>query len=39
MTSGWVRATAPSGDADFVGEVGWSGDLAYGTRAAEDPAP
>ena len=23
-TSGWMRATAPSGDADFVGEVGWS---------------
>ncbi len=33
MTSGWVRATAPSGDADFVGEVGWSGELGYGTRA------
>ena len=33
MTSGWVRATAPSGDADFVGQVGWSGELGYGVRA------
>jgi NADH-quinone oxidoreductase subunit I len=39
MTSGWVRATAPNGDADFVGQVGWSGDLGYGTRAPEPPAP
>ena len=31
-TSGWMRATAPSGDADFVGEVGWSGELGYGVR-------
>jgi NADH-quinone oxidoreductase subunit I len=38
-TSAWVRATAPSGDADFVGLVGWSGDLGYGLRAPEDPAP
>ena len=38
-TSGWVRATAPSGDANFVGEVAWSPDLGYGTRAAEPPAP
>ncbi len=38
-TSGWVRATAASGDADFVGEVGWSSDLGYGTRAPEERAP
>ncbi len=38
-TSAWVRATAPSGDADFVGQVGWSSDLGYGTRDPEDPAP
>ena len=38
-TSAWVRATAPSGDADFVGQVGWSGDLGYGTRDPEEPAP
>ena len=38
-TSGWVRATAPSGDADFVGLVGWSGELGYGVRAPEEPAP
>ena len=31
-TSGWMRATSPSGDADFVGEVGWSGELGYGVR-------
>ena len=33
-TSGWMRATSPSGDADFVGEVGWSGELGYGVRDA-----
>jgi NADH-quinone oxidoreductase subunit I len=36
-TSGWVRATAPNGDADFVGLVGWSADLGYGLRAPEPP--
>ncbi len=34
-TSGWMRATAANGDADFVGEVGWSGELGYGVRAPE----
>ena len=34
-TSGWMRATAASGDASFVGEVGWSGELGYGVRAPE----
>ncbi|HAP76100.1 MAG TPA: NADH-quinone oxidoreductase subunit I [Acidimicrobiaceae bacterium] len=34
-TSGWMRATSASGDADFVGEVGWSTELGYGTRAPE----
>jgi NADH-quinone oxidoreductase subunit I len=34
-TSGWMRATAASGDANFVGEVGWSGELGYGVRAPE----
>ncbi len=38
-TSGWVRATAPSGDADFVGLVGWSAELGYGVRPPEEPAP
>ncbi len=37
-TSGWMRATAPSGDAAFVGEVGWSGELGYGVRKPETPA-
>jgi NADH-quinone oxidoreductase subunit I len=34
-TSGWMRATAPGGDADFVGVVGWSGELGYGVRKPE----
>jgi NADH-quinone oxidoreductase subunit I len=34
-TSGWMRATAPSGDADFEGVVAWSGELGYGVRAPE----
>ena len=39
FTSGWVRATASSGDADFVGQVGWSAELGHGIRAPEEPAP
>ena len=34
-TSGWMRATAPSGDEDFVGLVAWAGELGYGVRAPE----
>jgi len=34
-TSGWMRATAASGDASFSGVVGWSGELGYGVRAPE----
>ena len=34
-TSGWMRATSPSGDADFEGVVAWSGELGHGVRAAE----
>ena len=30
-----MRATAPSGDAAFEGEVAWSGELGYGVRAPE----
>jgi NADH-quinone oxidoreductase subunit I len=37
-TSGWMRATSPSGAAAFVGVVGWSGELGYGVRAAEPAA-
>jgi NADH-quinone oxidoreductase subunit I len=36
MTSGWMRATAPAGDADYVGRVAWSAELGYGVR---DPEP
>src|SRR6185503_154304 len=35
LTSAWVRATAPSGDADYVGKVAWSGELGFGVKAAE----
>ncbi len=34
-TSAWMRATAPSGSANYVGTVGWSGELGYGVRAPE----
>ncbi|HEX2850064.1 MAG TPA: NADH-quinone oxidoreductase subunit NuoI [Acidimicrobiales bacterium] len=34
-TSAWVRATSPSGSAEFEGRVQWSGELGYGTRASE----
>jgi NADH-quinone oxidoreductase subunit I len=35
-TSGWMRATAPSGNAAFEGVVAWSGELGYGVRAPEE---
>ncbi len=35
QTSGWMRATAPAGDASFEGEVGWSNELGYGLRSPE----
>ena len=35
LSSAWVRATAPSGDADYVGEVGWSGELGFGVKPPE----
>jgi len=38
LTSGWMRATSPGGDADFVGQVGWSNELGYGLREPEQPA-
>ena len=34
-TSGWMRATASSGDAAFTGVIAWSAELGYGVRAAE----
>src|SRR3954465_5671613 len=34
-SSAWVRATAPSGDADYVGKVGWSGELGFGVKDPE----
>jgi len=37
-TSGWMRATSPSGDADYVGLPGWSAELGYGLRPPE-PRP
>lgn len=34
-TSGWMRATSPSGRADQEGKALWSGELGYGVRAPE----
>jgi NADH-quinone oxidoreductase subunit I len=34
-TSGWMRATSPSGSAEFEGRVQWSGELGFGVRAPE----
>ena len=34
-TSAWMRATAPAGNANYVGRVAWAGELGYGVRAAE----
>jgi len=34
-TSAWMRATSPSGAAEYVGKVAWSGELGYGIRAPE----
>jgi NADH-quinone oxidoreductase subunit I len=34
-TSGWMRATSPSGAAEYEGRVQWSGELGYGVRAPE----
>jgi hypothetical protein len=35
MTSGWMRATSPSGNAAYEGEVQWGGELGYGVRTPE----
>jgi NADH-quinone oxidoreductase subunit I len=34
-TSGWMRATSPSGAAGYEGRVNWSGELGYGVRTPE----
>jgi len=34
-TSGWMRATSPSGSAAYEGAVQWSGELGYGVRPPE----
>ncbi len=34
-TSAWMRATSPSGSAEFVGRVAWAGELGYGVREPE----
>jgi NADH-quinone oxidoreductase subunit I len=34
-TSAWMRATAPSGAAEFEGIVAWAGELGFGTRDPE----
>src|SRR6516225_11066442 len=35
MTSGWMRATSPAGNAAYEGQVQWSGELGYGVRVPE----
>ncbi len=35
LTSAWMRATSPSGEAAYEGRVQWSGELGYGVRAPE----
>ena len=35
MTSGWMRATSPSGSAAYAGVVQWSADLGVGVRLGE----
>src|SRR4029078_9727121 len=34
-TSAWMRATSPSGAADYEGRVNWSGELGFGVRPPE----
>ena len=34
-TSAWMRATSPSGRADYEGQVSWAGELGYGVRPPE----
>ena len=34
-TSGWMRATSPSGNPAYENRIGWSAELGYGLRAAE----
>lgn len=36
-TSGWMRATSPSGSAEFVGIVAWADELGYGVRPPQQP--
>ena len=38
-TSAWMRATSPSGAAEFEGIVAWAGELGYGVRAPEGGQP
>ncbi len=35
FTSGWVRATAPQGNAGYEGRIAWSAELGYGLRPPE----
>jgi NADH-quinone oxidoreductase subunit I len=34
-SSAWVRATAPGGSAEYLGKVGWSGELGFGVKEPE----
>jgi len=35
VTSQWMRATSPGGDADYEGRVAWQAERGYGVRAPE----
>src|SRR5215207_9807485 len=39
QSSAWVRATSPSGSAEYEGIVAWAGELGYGVRPAEGGQP
>src|SRR5690606_1568570 len=34
-SSAWMRATAPNGDASYLGEVAWAAELGAGVRRPE----
>jgi len=35
LTSAWMRATSPSGDASYEGRTAWSGELGFGVKDPE----
>ena len=39
QSSAWVRATSPSGSAEYEGRVAWSGELGFGVKPPEGGQP